>query len=276
MKVLSTKDEQIAAQSFKPCKYTAILVKEGERPAFPVFEETKDGGVKDRTETIFGIIAGDAKTKKVTIELKDLKTNPCDLKKTNPQLGHNISTNVFLLNQNAKIPVVEYNLNKYNTIQQLIEGKDYNIHDNSIALDLKYEYNKSYDTLAEKWLGYSLDAAWDAANLKKSKVSWIVRYFKMDESKAIPYFIPISTCGYPNQVVNINVYPDLEWWVNIKFNSDKPLYVKQQPNYKHKEFKTTDENQNRKKNIEYINEKKQTGLKNIRKGYELQIEAKFN
>ena len=54
---------------------------------------------------------------------------------------------------------------------------------------------------------------------------------------------------------NILVYPDFEWWVNLKYNAEDLLYVRQSPNYKHRDFTTTDDqNQKVEKDL-----KKETG-----------------
>ena len=60
-----------------------------------------------------------------------------------------------------------------------------------------------------------------------------------------PYFIPVQTCRYPNQLVRFNVYPDFEWWVNFKYNARNPVHVRQSPNYGYRVF-TTKKNQNQK------------------------------
>ncbi len=40
------------------------------------------------------------------------------------------------------------------------------------------------------------------------------------------YFVPISSCRYPNQVARIRVYPDMKWIINFNYNIKTPLYYK--------------------------------------------------
>ncbi|MFK7033426.1 hypothetical protein [Flavobacterium oreochromis] len=42
---------------------------------------------------------------------------------------------------------------------------------------------------------------------------WLFNYFILKEDLAQTYFLPISTCRYPNQLAKIKVYPDIEWEV---------------------------------------------------------------
>ena len=72
---------------------------------------------------------------------------------------------------------------------------------------------------------------------------------------------------------NILVYPDFEWWVNLKYNAEDLLYVRQSPNYKHRDFTTTDDqNQKVEKDL-----KKETdeNWKINKKSYKLDLEAVF-
>lgn len=52
---------------------------------------------------------------------------------------------------------------------------------------------------------------------------WVLNYFWISESLAQVYFLPISTCRYPNQVAKIRVYPDITWSLAFTFSLKNPL-----------------------------------------------------
>ncbi len=50
---------------------------------------------------------------------------------------------------------------------------------------------------------------------------WIFRYFWFTDKTAQVYFLPVSTCRYPNQLVKINVWPDIEWEVSFIISTNE-------------------------------------------------------
>lgn len=97
-------------------------------------------------------------------------------------------------------------------IQGLLE-EDYTIDDSkdSITLRLNYHYDK---TVAE---GTKFQNKW-LDNL------WVFRYFLMDDSLHQLYFIPVTTCRYPNQVVKIRVFPKITWGITFSIGSIDKKY----------------------------------------------------
>ena len=115
----------------------------------------------------------------------------------------------FKTDQEAKgIPVSEKEQAKYKPltvagIQRLTEN-DYviNENDDSITLKLAYKYNK---TVAE-------------GTVIENKILdnlWLFRYFTFNENKAQTYFVPVTTCRYPNQIAKIRVFPDIAWGISF-------------------------------------------------------------
>lgn len=87
------------------------------------------------------------------------------------------------------------------------------------------------------------------------------------------FFLPISTCRYPNQIAKIEVYPDFEWWINFKYKTESPVFVRQSPNYKYRVF-TTQDNQNQKLAGERRTEQS-NNWKFKKKEYDLEFEASY-
>ena len=46
---------------------------------------------------------------------------------------------------------------------------------------------------------------------QKLNTLWVFNYFILDEAKSQSYYLPVSTCRYPNQLVKVRVFPDMEW-----------------------------------------------------------------
>ncbi len=220
------------------CKYTGITLTEKDKNPYDVLKENDAGEVIDHTQRIFGIIAGDKKKKEVTITLEDLTHAGSDKPVECLEIGgnkHESPESVFLMDDKV-------------LASQSISKDDFTIDGNKLTLFAKYNYNRSYESKAQKWLGIAANTISSAANPRVSNndIAWVTRYFKMKNEHAQPHFIPVQTCRYPNQVVRLNVYPDFEWWVNLKFNAENPVYVRQPPNYGYRIF-TTRKNQNQKK-----------------------------
>lgn len=117
---------------------------------------------------------------------------------------------------------------------QGLTNEDYTINadDDSIILKLKYRYNK---TVIENAHVYS-------SNNTVLNNLWLFRYFVLNKKKAQTYFVPVTTCRYPNQIVKIRVFPDIRWGISFTIGSiDK----------KHKENWREDLTEEKKKLIRY-------------------------
>lgn len=143
----------------------------------------------------------------------------------------------FKTDQEAKgVPVSEKEQNQYKGITvadiQGLTTDDYKIDDatDSITLNLKYTYNKSYDNeLLNYLLGeqktFILNELGDAV----SNI-WVFRYLWMlikKEELHQTFFVPVTTCRYPNQIAQIRVFPDMKWVLNLNFNIENPIYYKE-------------------------------------------------
>lgn len=202
----------------------------------------------DKTDHIFSIIAGDER-KDITITLDGLQTKNqfCQGLLLDEGQKHTIPKNVFQVEKvysafhdgksyptyrddehqhqqrEAGIEITE--ANKHDTdvrksdkaaanpsaVQQWTEGEDYEIvSDKEITLKLRYLYNK---TLFEgAWLRHDLISLF-----------WYFRYIWPNKNHRQTYFLPISTCRYPNQIAKIDVYPDVEWEFVLLYNYSNSL-----------------------------------------------------
>ncbi|MEY8758274.1 hypothetical protein [Chryseobacterium tongliaoense] len=235
-------DIQYKKREYDPCGYSKITIKDeedGDRTPLVIFDEEDTKNPIDRTSQIFGITAGD-KRKKISITLDKLTTKDvfCQGLLLDEGQKHTVQTNVFQVNkvfaaqrdsagfntqtdkthsqqqQNADITPTNENrtdtdvikTNKsYNPsqVQQWTAGTDYKFEgDSKMLLMPKYNYNKTF--LQGRTSTYTANAA---------NILWLFNYFILNEDLAQNYFVPISTCRYPNQIAKIKVYPDIEWEV---------------------------------------------------------------
>lgn len=116
-------------------------------------------------------------------------------------------------------------------IQGLAEETDYTISeaDDSITLKLKYNYNKSYDNKILNYLYGEQEYLTKGIFSDNYKNIWVVRYLQKwinNEQIAQSYFVPVTTCRYPNQIAKIRVFPDMKWVINFNYNIETPLYYK--------------------------------------------------
>ncbi|RLJ77803.1 hypothetical protein [Pedobacter alluvionis] len=285
-------------------------VADKDRKPFVIFDENKLADSGDKTSQTFDIIRGDAK-KDVLISLKELhnKGVMCMGVMLPKNEKHDSKENVFLMdtilaakklgndyervedtkhkkqlrksnidvtaeNENDTDVIVDEQQPAYDVekVQNLIFGTDYDyVGEDKLKLKLKYLYNKSYDNAILKAIGYEIDAQYSAANLKVKEIAWVARYIFWKDYFVQQYFVPVSTCRYPNQLVRTRVFPNLEWWINVKYETKEPVYVRQTPNYKYREF-FTEKGQNKKLKESRLKEKE----KNWKiKKYELDFEAGF-
>lgn len=114
-------------------------------------------------------------------------------------------------------------------IQGLQEGTDFTIDEgnDSITLKLKYQYNKSYDHKIANYLYGKQEYLSEGLLNDNFKNVWVVRYllkFIKKEQIHQTYFVPVTTCRYPNQIAGVRVFPDMKWVINLNYNIETPLY----------------------------------------------------
>lgn len=138
--------------------------------------------------------------------------------------------------QEAKgIPASKENQKKYESVTvaaiQGLTKDDYTINtaDDSITLQLQYRYNKSYDNRILNYLygeqEYFKKGALDDNYKNIWVVGYLLRWIKNDSLEQL-YFVPVSTCRYPNQIAKIRVFPDMKWVFNFNYNIETPIYYK--------------------------------------------------
>lgn len=249
-------DIKYLKQEFDPCGYSKITIQDKEdkeRKPFVIFDETKPSGEIDKTDHIFAIIAGDER-KDITITLDGLKTKNqfCQGLLLDDGQKHTEHKNVFQVDKiysavrtkdgyttrqdtthqeqqrNADITTNEENKTDTDVIksdkvynpsaaQQWQDGVDYKIvSDKEITLKLRYLYNKTVleGKIQNKYVAELIN------NL------WLFNYFILTENMGQTFFLPISTCRYPNQIVKIKLYPDISWTFHLNYGMKNPLYYR--------------------------------------------------
>jgi len=165
--------------------------------------------------------------------------------------------------QEAKgLPIPAGTADRFKTVSvaevQGLNAEDYTIskNDDSITLKLGYVYNKT---------------VLDGSNVQNAALDtlWVTNYLCLSKLKPQTYFVPVTTCRYPNQVANIKVYPDFEWWINLKYNAKNPLFVYKTPNYGYKTGRN--QNYNRGNNARYQSER----IKTNNNKYEFEYEVGY-
>ncbi|ANH82686.1 hypothetical protein A8C56_18410 [Niabella ginsenosidivorans] len=109
---------------------------------------------------------------------------------------------------------------------QGLQKKDYTINGDSITLRLGYYFYKTYDNEVLDYLATQeyLEGGIVSDNFKNI---WIVRYLLKlikKEELAQTYFVPVTTCRYPNQLALIKAYPSMKWVINFNYNIETPVY----------------------------------------------------
>ncbi|MFK7003725.1 hypothetical protein BWK63_05820 [Flavobacterium covae] len=241
-------DIEYNRREYDPCGYSKITIKDDddpERQALVLFDEEDTTNPIDRTTKVFGIITGDER-KNISITIDQLTTKDVFCQGLLLESGqkHNEFKNVFQVDKvytaqkskdknkksiypekkddthleqlkKAKTPITQQNKKDYDVIrtdnsynpsetQGWQEGIDYKFEGNDKILIMpKYMYNKT-----------ALESKQNHLNpLEKEALNtlWLFNYFILKEDLAQTYFLPISTCRYPNQIAKIKVYPDIEW-----------------------------------------------------------------
>ncbi len=245
-----------------PCGYSTITIKDEDdkkRQPLVIFDE--NAAKIDNTERYFEVTTGE-KVKTISIKLGELNNKDvyCSGLLLEDKQKHNTKTNVFQVDKavysamrdgkggyakeedkthkeqlnKANTPITKANTKDYDVIknpdnskikivQSVLrwqEGKDYSFkNDDEINLNLKYNYNKaltiSNDEFNPNFVGNLFEEA------------WLFNYLllNIDKNKQV-YYLPISTCRYPNQIAKINVLPDIKWTLLFKFNFEKADFEK--------------------------------------------------
>ncbi|MDO6761663.1 hypothetical protein Q4566_15760 [Tamlana sp. 2_MG-2023] len=289
-------DVEYSSKNTEPCKFSKIEISHKSRKQpFVLFDENKTTPtVVDHTNLAFGIVAGEKKEKvtitAVGLAIQDyqdegLKQPECygittahkarkgrlERKKVKHKkeddFKHNSIEDVFSMEKAYVLyPKGSLETSGSETLDIIGQQLQYTHKDNSVELEVGYLYNKTFDTTAQQWLGNTV-GEWTNDLID---IAWIVRYFKLSDQLAQQYFVPISTCRYPNQRAIVNVFPDIEWWINFNYKAENPYHVYQTPNYKYRVI-TTEKNQNQKKVGKYRSTKKKTRDNS----YKLEFEAGF-
>lgn len=250
-------DVNYSSKEAEPCKFTKIQIEHKSRTEpFVLFDEgKKTSAMVDQTNLAFGIVAGDAKeTIKITAEGLAIQSYHPDLKAPPICLGittakkvrkngvqnkkvkhrnqeefmHNGIEDVFNMEKAYLLHPGQNTFSKWSyegttgdeTIDIRDQGIKYKLLENGIELEVGYLYNKTYDTQVEKILG-SKSGEWTNDLIDKA---WILRYFLLKDNQAQNYFIPISTCRYPNQIARIQLYPDINWAITFTFGDVDPTH----------------------------------------------------
>lgn len=114
---------------------------------------------------------------------------------------------------------------------QGLTDKDYTIDEgsDSITLELQYIYNKMYNSRISYYLYEEQKYLQEGILSDNFKNLWVVDYllkWVKNEPMEQIYFVPVTTCRYPNQIAQIRVFPDMKWVLNFNYNIETPLYYK--------------------------------------------------
>ena len=246
-------DIKYTKKEFDPCGYSCITIKDEDnkkRSPLVIFDE--DQTIIDNTEKFFEITTGE-KSRKISITLGNLRNQGvyCQGLLLGQGQKHDDETNVFQVEravysalrdskgyttekdkthkeqlEHARTTITNDNKTDYdviknednskikivNAVLQWKENEDYSFEGNDkINLNLKYKYIKlltiANDEFDPNFVGNLFEEA------------WLFNYLslKYEEHRQL-YYLPISTCRYPNQIAKINVLPDIKWTLLFKFN----------------------------------------------------------
>lgn len=226
-------DIRYTKREFDPCGYSKITLKDEddkERDSMVIFNEEDTENPIDQTAKVFTIITGDAR-KNISITLDKLKNKKEFCQGVLLELGqkHSEQKNVFQLDrvmpalreENGVYVVVQDTTQKddYDAVldkkrgasgsvsdaQEWKVGVDYKIDsDDKMTVMPRYLYNKTGLEGIQNYTSHGIPN--EALN-----TLWVFNYFILSDKLAQTYFVPISTCRYPNQIAKIHVYPDIEW-----------------------------------------------------------------
>ncbi|SDD17946.1 hypothetical protein [Niabella drilacis] len=132
-----------------------------------------------------------------------------------PLLNAGVYDKTYKNDQEAKgVPKPSGELEKYRPVSvaevQGLTDQDYEVAGDTLTLKLAYTYDRS---IAE---GTSMQNP-------VLDIFWYFKYFWPTEKMAQQYFVPVTTCRYPNQVARIRVFPDIQWEIALTYNYNAPL-----------------------------------------------------
>lgn len=230
-------DIEYEYKEYDPCGYKKIKIKSEDRQRYIFDEDQVETQKIDETSEYFAIIAGDT-AKEVVITIENLQQPPnfiCTGVLLKKDEQHDSWEKVF---QMGNVQPAEHRSTGYQTVEDKsdpIHQNDRDVYasktkapsknvassqmlqldvnyfkegENGIKLKLPFKYNK---TVAEGTIirNTALDQL------------WLFRYFWITDAMAQKYFVPISTCRYPNQIAKIKVYPDIEWEIAFLINTSE-------------------------------------------------------
>lgn len=226
-------DIRYTRKEFDPCGYSKIIIKDDgdkERTPFTAFDEDTLATNGDKTGDAYGIVAGEKKKDvSITVEKLENKNVLCNGLLLPSGQKHNTPSNIFLLD---RVIAAERTSTGYTTVNDPSQKNDTDVipdknkapskdvtevqllesefkGENQVVLKLNYFYNKVW---MERNLG----------NNAASQFMWMFNYFWLSDDLAQTYYLPVSTCRYPNQIAKVKVYPDMEWEFSLKLSSDVP------------------------------------------------------
>jgi hypothetical protein len=247
-------DIEYTKKEYDPCGYSKITIKDEDdkkREPLVIFDE--EATVIDKTSSYFEITSGE-KPKSISIKVGNLHNQGvyCYGSMLGEGQKHSDKTNVFQVERaafsaqkdnkgnyitekdkthedqlkKAGTPITKENkhdtdhvknsdnsqIRPVNSVMRWQQGTEYTYKgEDEITLQLKYRYNKTLtlanDEFDPNFVGNLFEEAWLFNYL------WL----NIDQQKQV-YYIPISTCRYPNQIAKINVLPDLKWTLLFKLN----------------------------------------------------------
>lgn len=221
-------DIRYTRKEFDPCGYSMITVKSDDSEVV-IFDENATDKPIDQTAQTFDIIAGDNR-KNISIKVGKLATKGvlCNGLLLEAGQKHSEQKNLFQINR--VMPALRLNGGVFVTRPDVSQKGDYDVEadtqkgqskdvgeiqewqlnrdykfngDDEAVLMLRYVYNKTF--LEKVQSAVSMQAS-DALN-----TYWVFNYFILNETKSQSYYLPVSTCRYPNQLVKVRVFPDMEW-----------------------------------------------------------------
>ena len=250
-------DIPYSQKEYDPCGYAQIIIKDesdSKRNPLTIFDEDKLSAGGDQTERSFDITAGDKKkTISITAEKLTNKNVACAGVLLPEGKKHEDIKNVFNMDivlSALKDPKGGYvrvedgkhkkqlkrsgtginDANKTDTdvvvddkkapsgdvsdLQMIRMPDDYEYKEpNKFLLHLKYVYNKVLSIDKGEYDPNVIGTLFENA--------WLFNYLWLKQNLYQTYFVPVSTCRYPNQIARVRVFPDMKWTLLLKFNFEE-------------------------------------------------------
>jgi hypothetical protein len=221
-------DVRYTHKEFDPCGFSTITVKSDDTEVVIFNEDATDKPI-DNTAQTFDIIAGDNR-KNISIKVGKLTTKGvlCNGLLLAPGQKHSEQKNLFQIER--VMPALRLSNGIFVTRPDMSQKDDYDVQpdtqrgvskdvsetqewqlnrdykfngDDEAVLMLRYVYNKTFLEKAQSIVSTQAN--------EKLNTLWVFNYFILDEAKSQSYYLPVSTCRYPNQLVKVRVFPDMEW-----------------------------------------------------------------